>query len=395
MIDNNITNKKKAHVLIIPSWYPLYSGDIGGSFFREQAIALHSAGFSVGVIFPQLRSFKKLFESFNGVTKEIDGGVTTYRDGFINFTPRCKTLMQKKWLKKGERLFKLYIKEHGKPDIIHAHSLFNGGLLAHLLSKKYKVPFVITEHSTAFSRGLISNKQISEAQSAIKDANSCIAVSNEFKTLLNQKLNTDKWIYIPNIVSNDFLESKLISNCNKNYRFINICLLEPKKKVDILIHAFYILSQKVDNIELEIGGNGSQFNYLMNLVSELGLDDKIKFHGKLTRTEVLSKVSNADAFVLSSEFETFGVVLVEALALGIPVIATKCGGPESIVTPEVGFLVEKNSSAALAEAMFFLHSNSKNYKASDIRSYCYKEFSQDTVIRRLTDTYNSIITNYE
>ena len=388
---------KKTHILIIPSWYPKTPTDIGGSFFREQAIALKSAGFNVGVIFPQIRSLKNAFKGFNGLQKEVDNDVVTYRNGYVNFYPRCKELIQQKWLKCGEKLFKLYIKENGKPDIIHAHSLFNGGLLAYFLSEKYNIPFVITEHSTAFSRKLLSYKQLDDARIAVQSASACIAVSNEFKTLLNEQLKTDKWDYIPNIVSNSFLKSKFVDkkNNNKTYRFINICLLEPKKKVDLLIRAFHILSEQIDDIELEIGGDGPEFNYLINLAKELNLLNKIKFHGKLTRLDVLEKVSEADAFVLSSEFETFGVVLVEALALGKPVIATKCGGPESIVISDVGYLVEKNSSEALAEAMLKMHANRDAFKPNSIRSYCRQEFSEESVISRLTYTYNQVLNYYE
>lgn len=386
---------KKTHILIIPSWYPKTTNDISGSFFREQALALKAAGFNVGVIFPQIKTLKKIFTGHSGIEKEIDEGLATYRNRYINFTPRCKTLIQNKWVEIGEKLFELYVQENGKPDIMHAHSLFNGGLLAHYLSEKHKIPFVITEHSTAFSRGILSDKQIYSAQVAVDNASICIAVSNEFKTLLNEQFKTDKWVYIPNIVSNKFLKSNLINHKNRNnaYRFINICLLESKKKVDLLIHAFHILSAKVDNIELEIGGGGPQLKYLINLVNELNLNDKVKFLGVLSRAEVLDKVSNSNAFVLSSEFETFGVVLVEALALGKPVVATKCGGPESIVTPEVGYLVKKNSSEALAEGMMLLYSNRSSFNAQNIRDYCSGEFSEEAVVNKLASVYNDVVDN--
>ena len=391
-----MVNVKNIHILIIPSWYPTYPGDIGGSFFREQAIALKTRGMNVGVIFPQARSVKKTFSGLNGLKKDIDNGLITYRDGYISL-PKCKRFNQQRWLKRGEKLFELYVKENGKPDIIHAHSLFNGGLLAGALSKKYNIPFVITEHSTAFSRGLVSNMQITNARLAVKEAACCIAVSNEFRLMLNEQLNTDKWIYIPNIVSDSFLKRTLKNQPKQGqtFHFINICLLEPKKKVDILIEAFSIVSKKIDNVALLIGGDGPELSYLKQLTVKLGLQRKIKFHGRLTRTQVLEKVSEADAFVLSSEFETFGVVLVEALALGKPVIATKCGGPESIITPEVGYLVEKNSIKAMAEAMIMLYKNQSNYDKNDIRNYCRQEFSEEAIVRQLTTIYNNTLKHNE
>lgn len=388
-----MTIDKTLHILIIPSWYPLYSGDIGGSFFREQALALQDEGMKVGVIFPQIRSIKKIFKGSIGLEKRVDDGLPTYRDMFINITPRCKHLAQKRWVKRGINLFNRYVEENGMPDILHAHSLFNGGLLAYELSKKYNIPFVVTEHSSSFSRGLISKKQIFNAQVAVDNSTACIAVSNDFKHLLNKLFTTNKWRYIPNIVNQDFLNESLQPKTQKHsvFRFINICFLNSNKKVDVLINAFSIAHKAIANIELEIGGNGPELDNLKTLVNDLNLQQRVKFHGRLSREDVLKKVSEADSFVLSSEYETFGVVLVEALALGKPVIATKCGGPKSIVTPEVGYLVEKNSAEALAEAMISLYRNQNDFNQDDIRNYCYKEFSEKSVIRRLTSIYKQIL----
>lgn len=389
-------NETKLHILIIPSWYPKYPGDVGGSFFREQAIALKTRGMKVGVIFPQARSVKKIFTGLNGLLKDKDNGIITYRWGHIS-VPKCKSFNQHRWVTRGEKLFEMYVKENGKPDIVHSHSLFNAGLLANILNEKYNIPFVITEHSTAFSRGLVSDFQIANARSAVKKAAYCIAVSNEFKLMLNEQFNTDKWSYIPNIVNDNFLKKTLIEKPGKDqiFRFINICLLDPKKKVDILINAFSIVSKKIENVELSIGGDGPELNYLKKLTVKLGLQKKIKFHGKLTRSQVLDEVLKADAFVLSSEFETFGVVLIEALALGKPVIATKCGGPESIITPEVGYLVEKNSAKAMANAMIMLYENQNNYEQNNIRNYCRQEFSEEVIVTKLTKIYNNTLKHHE
>src|SRR5699024_9955006 len=102
---------------------------------------------------------------------------------------------------------------------------------------------------------------------------------------------------------------------------------------------------------------GEEKANLLKLVRVLKIEEQVVFLGPLTREQVKEEVSSADAFVLSSKYETFGVVLIEALALGKPVIATKCGGPESIVTPEVGYLVENNSEEELSKAMSELIAN--------------------------------------
>src|SRR5690606_12108659 len=130
---------------------------------------------------------------------------------------------------------------------------------------------------------------------------------------------------------------------------------------------------------------------LRKLVEKEGGADQVVFLGMLQRHEVLEKVSQANAFVLSSEYETFGGVLVEALALGKPIIATRCGGAESIVTPEVGYLVPPNSVEKLSKAMINLHENKEKFIADNIPPDCDKSYSEGSVIKRLGEIYNQVL----
>lgn len=164
-----------------------------------------------------------------------------------------------------------------------------------------------------------------------------------------------------------------------------------EKRVDNLIKAFSLLNKKYNNIRLKIGGDGVCRNELEELAIELNADNKVEFLGALTRDEVFTQINQADAFVLSSEYETFGVVLIEALALGKPVVATRCGGPESIVTDESGVLVEKNSVSALCNGMEMIYANRENLDANKIRTYCQQNFSEDAVTDKLLHIYHTIL----
>ncbi|TMP36626.1 glycosyltransferase [Pseudoalteromonas rubra] len=385
------------HVVVLPSWYPEFPGDINGCFFREQAIALNKVVQKVGVLYPQMLGFSALKSGLGRREIEVvnDSGLPTYRYHFTNTVPYFEKIIHRGWLKKGEALFVKYIEEHGMPDILHAHSLFKAGFLAQYLSRKYNIPFVVTEHITAYARDNISGKKITQAKPVIESASACIAVSNEFSTLLNRTFVTNKWQYIPNIVSNDFLLHQINSEktSKENFHFINVCALLPKKRVDILIKAFAIACKTLNNISLDIGGDGPEATRLQELVTELGLNDRVSLLGSLTRDQVKEKMYEADVFVLSSEYETFGVVVVEALALGKPVIATKCGGPETIVSNEVGTLIEKNSPEAMAEAMIQMYRQYEKFDKYEIRAYCDREFSEHSVVGRLVETYHTAISN--
>lgn len=388
---------KKIHVLILPSWYPLMKDEIGGSFFREQAIALNDKGHNVGLIYPYdmtIKSYiKKLLLNHKYPEYEIDSGVSTYRSNYKVLPTRKKNLNEK-YLATGLQLFNKYINENGKPDILHVHSIFDAGFLAEEIKRLFNIPYVITEHSTAYSRELLNKDDLIKARSVVDNSSYCIAVSNEFAKLLNKYIGLSVWNYIPNIVNKNFINSELKYkelNDGEIFKFINICLLHKKKNIDLLINAFYILSMELDNIILDIGGSGPDKKRLINLVNKLGIQNKVNFLGNLSRESVLKNIKDSDCFVLSSNYETFGVVLVEALALGVPVIATKCGGPESIINDESGYLVEKNSPLSMANKMMDVYKNKKGFNKKAIRQYCIDNFSEETIVKRIEDVYKNIL----
>lgn len=387
--------KQPLHILFLPSWYPIKADDIGGSFFREQALALHNRGNTVGVLSPSMssiRNWRNIFFHQHGIQFENDKGVLTYRQQLINFTPRINKIIRSRKVAIGLKLFDEYVLHNSIPDIIHVHSMIDAGFIAYRINQKYGVPYVVTEHSTAFARGLVDKKVIEKLQPVVKLATDKIAVSSEFGKLLENIFKNTLWQYIPNIVNDDFFEQNLdLFKEDKDFTFINICLLDHKKRVDILIKSFAKAFKGSLNIKLKLGGDGPIRSSLEKLVKSEGVSEQVTFLGALERKQVRNEIANADAFVLSSEYETFGVVIIEALALGKPVVATRCGGPESIIVPEVGYLVDKNSVKSLAQGMIELYNKRDKYSAEYIRKYCRNSFSEETVYNKLIGIYQSVL----
>ena len=391
-----IKMKTPMHILIIPSWYPQFIGDIGGSFFREQAIALKKFGYSVGVIYPQIRSLrniKSILKKPYGLTVENDEGVNTIRFYTVNCIPKNKNYNKSHWIKIALRLFEKYVEQYGKPDIIHVHSMWYAGFAAQLIYEKYGIPYVITEHSSAFARNLIPRDIIDSLRSVVEQAKACIAVSQKFSNYLEAQFPSSNWIYIPNIVNDDFFTSpKAVGNTglSSKIRIISICHLNKNKNTALLIKAFaLVLEQDVDfNLELVIGGEGEERKTLQSLVENLGLKNHVQFLGPLTRNQVKQEINQSSIFVVSSKYETFGVVVVEALALGKPVVSTQCGGPESIINKDVGVLVENDSVTELAKGILHVSTHLNDYDADTLRTYCLENFSEKAVTNKLTNIYH-------
>lgn len=374
------------HILIVPSWYPTTERPINGIFFREQAIALSKAGHKVGVIFPERKSIKELRFERKYWTRKIeavdDQGVVTFRSYGWYWFPRVPYANAELFVRDGLRLYSRYAKDFGHPDIIHAHSMLYGGVLAATIRDRFGIPFGVTEHSSAFVRNLIRPWQLSYLRYIYNYAARVITVSPQLGNLLREKYGCPEELlcYVPNMVNvQEFCPSNESWRDAEPFIFLNIAILSENKGHRHLLKAFAKAFDDDDHVELWIGGDGEERCYLEELADQLGIAPKIRFLGMLARKEVAEAMKRCHAFVLSSLHETFGVVLIEAMACGKPVIATRCGGPENIVNPRVGILAEAGNVDEIAEAMKKMRHNYAQYDPVEIRKLCIDRYGQDRV----------------
>ena len=142
---------------------------------------------------------------------------------------------------------------------------------------------------------------------------------------------------------------------------------------------------------LRIIGEGTEEARLKALSTSLGLDGTVSFLGGFPAQDVLSHLQACDALVHSSRSETFGVVMAEAMSCGKPVVATRCGGSDYIVTPENGILVDKEDPAALAEGMRALMENISTYKPDAVRRSVVERFGRDAFIENISAVYGDLL----
>lgn len=381
------------HILIIPSWYPQNQNDVNGCFFREQAIGLVQNGHQVGVFSlsgdvgdSQLRNIHLFF----GVpTKENDFGVRTYRISHLLYRYSYKKYILPLII---DKYFKKYCTENGQPNLIHVQSALPAGLYAKRIKKKLGVPYCVTEHSSAFPRRLLSVQQKKDARKVFHDAEVVMCVSPALASSVESEcqLNT-KLRVIPNFLNQSFEQMTLPEKrTGGRFRFLNVGLLTAKKGQNILVRSF-ATQFRGKPVELMIGGDGEEFDNLLKLTCDLGITDQVKLLGHLSRHEVKEHIIKCDAFVLSSLYETFGVVVIEALACGKPVVATRCGGPEDIVNDFNGILVAKDSERALSEGMLYTYNNISNYSSVKIRDDCVSRFGQSSVVDSIERIYQQIL----
>jgi glycosyltransferase involved in cell wall biosynthesis len=140
---------------------------------------------------------------------------------------------------------------------------------------------------------------------------------------------------------------------------------------------------------LVIVGEGPDEPALRTLAHECGVAERVEFTGALSPAGVRERMWQANAFVLASAFETFGVVLVEALATGIPIISTRSGGAEDIVEPDCGVLVDQDDDAGLGDAMVAVASGS--FSEQRLRDRARDRFSFEKVTEDLLAVYRRLL----
>lgn len=385
------------HVLIIPSWYPETPEDIDGIFFRLQAQALQRSGLKIGVTAPVFRSMRgkpaSVVNGGYGIRSYTEENIPTYVYKSMYFFPRLPYLDRHRWVRAGWKLFEHYVRDHGTPDIIHAHSMNHAGILAQQIHEKTGIPFVLTEHSSTYARKLIRNWQRPAMLRSAQQCSARIAVSKDFCRLLETEYGGLDWQYIPNSLSPAFIRPVDLANKPKNadFTFCSVAHLNYNKGFDILLPAFAEALKTHPDLKLKIGGTGLIASQLHNLAAELGLENSVEFLGGLQNDQVLDLMFRSDAFVLASRNETFGVVFIEALSQGLPVAATRCGGPQTIINENNGILVPVGDVQALAGALVSLYENRGRYDAQTLRADCLSEFGEEAVVRQITAIYKTIL----
>jgi glycosyltransferase involved in cell wall biosynthesis len=291
------------------------------------------------------------------------------------------------------RLAHRYADRHGVPDLIHAQSGRWAGAAAARIGTAFSRPYVLTEHFAGFHRGTIFPWRWPLIKEGYRQASGLAAVSHALKnTLIGHGLASASNIEVhPNLAPTSLFSRPPSGRSSPPpFRFVTVGHLRPPKNVEGLLRAFASMAAGDSTVELLIVGDGPERNALEKRARQLGIANQVVFRGRLDREEVRTALWAAHAFVLPSHYETFGVVLLEAMATGLPVVATACGGPEDVVTPNTGLLVPTGDTAALANALHRMRRRASSFDAAAIRNYVLEHYGPEPFVRRTRLLYRRV-----
>lgn len=372
-------------VLVIPSWYVTEDNPNNGIFFKEQSEALANSGAEVAVIYPDLRF--KLGSLRRGIYKDYDAEIPTYIYRKRTMTPFYEKGRWPQIYKMLEELYERVCNDFGKPDIVHLHSCRIGSEVVKLC-KNHNLPLVYTEHYSGILSPMNDDLKY-QFETTLQNCDCAIAVSEDLKAhMVSRRRDT---LFIPNMV--DAENFKIMPNVElkSNFVFASVGNLVPIKGYDILIEAFAEAVNHMPGAQLYIAGSGLEEENLKELIKEKKLEDRVFLTGFISRKMIPKFLNGCDCYVCSSNFETFGVSIIEALACGKPVVATRCGGPESIINAKNGMLINAGDTLSMQRALVQMYRRAREFNPFALREDCIKRFGKNYVCQRLVQLYAHIL----
>lgn len=386
-------------VLVIPSWYPSEEQPTAGIFIYQQVSALaeevdtavlyvseapeaagpslrHEDGITVA------RSQLRMPRAARGPLRRIRAAARKAFNKFYVY-PRA-----------GMVAYELLRAEWGDPDIVHVQALWPAGLIARAIKRKYRIPYVVTEHSEEYSAA--SERRLVRVPGMVplvlrplsREASRTIAVSHFLGGRLAELQLAERPIVIPNVVP--LCEALQFPDASQHV-ITHVSVMGPAKNLPALLRAVDLLRDRRDDFRLRLVGDGELRGELEQLVGSLNLGDVVEFAGRMSDSDVRSAFAGSAFTVVSSLHETFSVVAAESLMCGRPVLSTRCGGPEEFITPAVGRLIEPGSTDALVEGLDWMLDHYTEFDPQLLHQYARQRFAPEVVAKQIVAVYREVL----
>ena len=349
MVQSSTTRRLK--VLFLTEWYPTSEQPVGGIFVREHAkavrlyddvVVLHCAGAD-----PKLPSLWRMEVESDELLSE---GIPTYRVWRRQLPIRRIGYLLYLW--SVLQAFRRLRAQGYRPHIIHGH-IYDAGAAAVMLGKLYRIPVVMTEHSSGFLRRFLNGLDVVKPWLTFRWADAVLPVSRALQQAIEAYGIGARFQIVPNVVDTTVFAPTVVQEEHPHCRLLFVGALESRhvKGVPYLLAAMAQLRQEREDWHLDIVGDGPARADYERRATELNLTGLVTFHGQKPKAEVAEFMRRADIFVLPSLWENLPCVVIEAMASGLPTVASETGGIPELISPTTGILVPPKDAARLATAL--------------------------------------------
>jgi len=356
------------------SWYPNPIFPLNGNFIQRHAQTL-ARQHQVSVIHVYRdRSINNQFEIKTQINGNLLEVICAYKSGLFKFAFSAIAFY---------KAYKSILKQRKKPDIVFWNVFFP--LAAHMFwfNKVLKVPNFAFEHWTGYHINLPqfnpNHLHLKVARKASVHCQKVMSVSKNLNYQMERAGVSHVKGVVYNVVDSSIFTYKFLEN--EGFTWLHISSLKDEhKNVTMLLKAFAQLAKTMPCKLCII--NSADEKSLLPLVDELNIKYLVDFTGVLSMEKVAEKMQDADAFVLSSNYENMPCVIEEALCCGLPIVSTNVGGINEIIDRENGILVPAADQEELTNAMMRLMKNYQQYDKSNISKKAHNLFSQDAILQQ-------------
>ena len=381
-------------VLWLPSWYPNKQAPFDGDFIQRMAAAA-SLYAEIHVLF--VIKDKQQQEELVVTTRQKENlfeTIVSYKDAF--FLQRL--LSWKKYFSVYKDFIRLFIKEHGLPDLVHVQVPIKAGLMALWMKRTYGIPYVCTEHfgiynnevKDRFSRRPFYFKYFT--RKIFREAAMLMPVSNSLGKAICSLVIKKEYQVIPNVVDTRhfFFRPEAPRKPGEKFRFIHVSDMSHVKNPAGIISACKQLFDSFPHFEMILVGPYP--NEVHDMVQASGLlDTVIFFTGAVSYEMVAKEMQQANALILFSLSENMPCVVLEALCCGLPVIATRVGGVPEILDQSNGIMIDVRDEQALFQSMQQLMHDYGRYNREQIAAVAQQQFNYAAIGKQLHAIYNTTI----
>ena len=380
-------------IFVISRGYPSAKSPQWGCFEKDQAEALARLGHEVVMLSVDTRF--RLFWRTMGVSMFEAGGVAVLNAFYL--PSRVVGLLGGRVRKKFEqwqleKVYRLAVQKYGKPDLLYSHYLFITNI-ALSLKQKYHVPLVGIEHWSEINKPELSPNVRRLGEATYPHLDGLIAVADSLRQSLRRHFAQNAAV-VHNMAGREFTY-RPGTQADGRLHYIATGSLIHRKGFDLLVKAFAQAGLDKARWQLDIVGGGPEREKLQAMIDAAGLSANITLVGQRTKTEIATMLQQSNVFVLPSRNENFSVAVLEALACGLPVIASVCGGIRECIDEQNGLLFPVDDVDALTKALQQMQQNYSQYDRQQIAADCQARFSPEVIAQQLTDVFESVLTKKE
>lgn len=380
-----MSSEGNKHVLFLTRWYPSESDPMLGLFVKNHAKAAGLAGYKVTVAYASERDASAQIPDNTSINIEGDFAE------IIVYFKKTRLFSRYNQLIATYKAIRNAFLVNGKPSLIHAHILTRTGFIAMILAWWHGIPFLITEHWSRYYEENMSFKGFllkALTKLVITKASLTTVVSQRLYNAMHSRGLSFEKIILPNVVDTDLFKPTI--KRNPIFRFISItCFEEKSKNLKLLIDAARNLRETGMEFELVMVGDGIDRSMIERHASNLKFT--AVFTGTLTPGETAEILRMSHCLVLTSNYETFGLVVYEALSSGVPVISTDVADLNDIITNEYGRIVPVGDLPTLIASMTEIYNGYNKYDPIKLRSRVENICSITSVSMELDKLYQRVI----